>query len=204
MATTAVPSSGDVALPESLCPRCQKRLVDPHGLGWCQACGYCRTLGDDHCPQPTQNIAGAPSYAAAALPPAAAGAFPRWVVWLVLGVMVVVAGSWALGHYLQLQPLHRALWTTLQIVGGVLLMFIGQCYGLIRIAPEDPALHAGDAVVPFRLYGLVFKRLPRMCAVLYFGSWGLALTLSAILFIGGLSHWLNYIPKSKQEQSQRR
>ena len=26
------------------CPRCGKTLVDPAGLGWCPACGYCKSL----------------------------------------------------------------------------------------------------------------------------------------------------------------
>lgn len=196
MATIPAPSSGDLALPESLCPRCQRPLVDQHGVGWCHACGYCRVLGED------QQKPAAPSPAPVAMLHAASGGFPYWAVGLVLSVALMVAGTWALSHYYHPKPMHRALWTTLQVAAGVLLMLIGQCYGLIRIAPEDGSMHAIDAIVPFRLYGMVFKRLPRMCAVLYLGGWGLALALSALIFIGGLSHWLNYIPKSRQNQSQ--
>jgi len=28
------------------CPRCKQPLVDPQGLGWCKACGYCRSLAE--------------------------------------------------------------------------------------------------------------------------------------------------------------
>src|SRR5262245_55714947 len=33
--------------PPPSCPRCQGKLTDPRGLGWCQACGYCRSLEEE-------------------------------------------------------------------------------------------------------------------------------------------------------------
>jgi hypothetical protein len=191
----ASPPSAAQATP---CPRCQQPLVDPRGLGWCQACGYCRSLAEDRERLP---LAPSPAPAAAAAPSAAAQVqVPRWMVWLITGVVVIAASSWAVGRFVQLTPLQRALWTTIQAAEGVLIMFLSQSYALFRVAPEEATLHFVDALVPFRLYSLVFKRLPRLALVVCVGSWGLTLTLAAVLFIGGLGHWLNYLPKSQESK----
>jgi len=183
---------------EVLCPRCSKPLVDPRGLGWCQVCGYCRSLAEDRerlplAPEPAQRAATAPQAAAAVQ-------VPRWAIALIAGVVVNVVACWAVGRYIPLTPLHRALWTTIQMAAGLLIMFLIQLYALVRIAPEEATLHFFDALVPFRLYGLVCKRLPRLAMVLCASSWALALTLGALLFIGGLAHWLNYLPKSQDSK----
>jgi len=34
------------------CPRCGKPLTDAAGLGWCRACGYCRSLEEAKAPAP--------------------------------------------------------------------------------------------------------------------------------------------------------
>jgi hypothetical protein len=189
-----------VAAIDAACPRCQKPLVDPKGLGWCQACGYCRSLDEDRARLTLQPETKTQTEVAIGGSGAAPTRFPIWVLVLLAGILVLAAGSWAAGHYLHLKPLHRALWTSAQIGGGILVMFLGQCYGLLHIAPEEASLHFHDAIIPFRLYGLVCNRLPRMAVVLCIGSWGLALTLSALIFIGGLSHLLIYLPKSRESQ----
>ena len=50
-------------------------------------------------------------------------------------------------------------------------MFAGQFLAVLRIAPEDSNLHFWDAVFPFRLYGLVLKRLPTTQTTLFLGIW---------------------------------
>src|SRR4051812_13881748 len=35
------------AIASESCPKCGKDLIDPSGLGWCKACGYCKSLADD-------------------------------------------------------------------------------------------------------------------------------------------------------------
>ncbi len=184
----------------TLCPRCEKALVDPSGLGWCQACGYCRSLDEDR-----TRLALAPAANTAPAGPSvmAAVQVPRWVIVLLAGVVVLAAVSWALGYYLPLNPLHRAIWATVQAAAGLLILFAGQAYALMRIAPEEASLNFTDAVIPFRLYGLVCKRLPRLGHVLCIASWGLTLTVSGLLLIGGMGHWLKYLPKSQESQKRR-
>lgn len=198
MEQAATPLAADVPASDTLCPRCQKPLVDPRGLGWCQGCGYCRSLDEDRSRLPL--TPAAPASRTSAPRVAAAVQVPRWAIVLLAGVFSTALASWIVGRYVQLEPLHRAVWATVQAAVGLLIMFAGQACALVRIAPEEATLHFVDAIVPFRLYGLVCKRLPRMAIVLCVGSWGLALTVSGLLFIGGMSHWLNYLPKSQDAQ----
>ena len=201
MAQLTTPATNEAPAQETGCPRCQQPLIDPHGLGWCKACGYCRSLDEDRTKLPLAP-AGPPT-SVKTLRPSVQVKVPRWGIVLLAGVIVTATGSWVIGRYVPLQPLHRALWATIQAALGILVMFLGQFFGLLRIAPEEATLHFFDAIVPFRLYGLVCKRLPQMAIVLCIGSWGLTLTLSGLLLIGGLGHWLKYLPKSQESQQRR-
>ena len=186
---------------EALCPRCTKPLANPSGLGWCQACGYCRTLAED-CARLPLDKPVAKDPAAPLLPPTAPIKFAWWPIVLFVGVVLLAVGCFVASRHYPLTALQRAAWTSIQIAVGVLLVLAGQCYALIVLAPKDEALNFIDAILPFRLYGLVFKNLPRACLTLCFTSWGLALVLAALICVGGLGHWLKTLPKSSQSQSQ--
>lgn len=192
-----------LAAPASACPRCHKPLIDPSGLGWCKACGYCRSLAESE-------TKTAPADAAAAVPAnqftatsAALGQTPTWV-WITLaGLPVIAAISFACGRWLPLDPFGRALFTTLQIAAGVGILFVGQCIGLMKIAPDEPSINFWDAIFPFRLYGLLFKRLPSTRHTIYLAAWGIAAILCAAIFIGGLGHWFKYIPGNQKNVPQK-
>jgi hypothetical protein len=68
------------------------------------------------------------------------------------------------------------------------------------LAPKDEGLNFTDAVVPFKLYGLIFRNLPRTRLTLWFTSWGLTLVVSALICVGGLGYWLKVLPRSSQSQ----
>jgi len=94
--------------------------------------------------------------------------------------------------------LERCLFCTIQIAAGAGLMFVGQIVGFMRVAPEDPSMSFWDVILPFRLYGLVFKRLPYARYAVYLGSWGLAAIVAAGCFVGGLNHWFTLLPKGNR------
>src|SRR5262249_39401250 len=91
--------------------------------------------------------------------------------------------------------LSRALWCTLQMVLGLLLIFAAQAWALMAIVADDERLSGKDAVIAFRLWGLTLSRLPRTHRQVWLGAWGLATLLSAVFLIGGLEHWLTYLPR---------
>jgi hypothetical protein len=124
-----------------------------------------------------------------------------WVWVTLMGMLLVAGATFALANCLTFSPLQRALLTSVQIAAGFALMFAGQFFGLLRIAPEESTLSFKDAVFPFRLYGLIFKRLPSTRYTVYLGAWGLAAIVAATVFIGGLGHWFTYVPGSQKNQA---
>lgn len=187
------PASGAVS-----CPRCSQPLIDPSGLGWCKACGYCRSLGEEQKLAPPSKPAPAKAAPTKPVVPGLAPARkPIWAVIMLAGIIVVAATTFALSRYVTLKPLSRAQWTTFQMLAGLALMFVGQFIGLIRLAPEDPSLTFKDAIFPFHLFGVICKHLPRGQWALNLSSWGLTLIVSALACVGGLGHWFNYLPRSR-------
>jgi hypothetical protein len=198
----AVPTDAP-ALADATCPRCQKPLADPCGLGWCQACGYCRSLEEDRARLPLDKGV-AKDTAVPLLPPTEPLKFAWWPIVLIVGVLLLAVGCFVASRLIPLTPLQRAAWTSIQIAAGVLLVLAGQCYALIVLAPKDAALNFIDAVIAFRLYGLVFRNLPRTRLTVWFASWGLTLVLTALLCVGGLGHLLKILPKSSESQKTQR
>jgi hypothetical protein len=195
---TATPPAASPAIVQ--CPRCKQPLIDPQGLGWCKACGYCRSLAE------SEKQAG-PSPKTPTEPNSltATGSVlgsPRWIWISLIGVIFIVGATYAGARFLVLTPLERALLTTVQIGAGIVLMFVGQFLGVLRIAPEDSNLGFFDAIVPFRLYNQVFKRLPAAQTTFFLGAWGITAIVSAVIFVGGLGHWMNYLPKSQAQKTQ--
>ncbi len=189
-------STSDVPI-AAACPRCNKPLIDPHGLGWCKACGYCHSLNEsektpvgERKAQPT--TLGATGSAVAQL--------PSWLWITLIGLVVIFGLMIALSRVIPLTPLERAIITSAGSALGVAMMLFGQFVGLMRIAPDDPSLTFKDVVFPFRLYGLVFKRLPLTKLTLYLCVWGLALAISVNVYVGGVTHWLTYLPKTQQKK----
>jgi len=184
--------------PDAECPRCRARLIDPSGLGWCKACGYCRSLATEApaqlmapaTPQPTRGEALA----------GAASNLPLWFWALLLGVALAAGLSFAAGRLLPPGDcLPRAIWTSVQIGLGVVLIFASQVIAVVAVAPEDERLSFKDAIVPLRIWGLVIARLPRFSGCLWTATFGASLVLCAFLFVGGLHHWFTYLPGYKKD-----
>jgi len=182
------------------CPKCGKPLTDAAGLGWCPACGYCRSLEEtptraelerEAPPSPATDELGKP------VGPSKEFVIPVWAMLLVLGIAALAGGSYFAGKKLDPNSFGRALWTSVQIALGILVLFIGQFIALVRVAPSDPTLSFKDAILPFRLYGHVFQRLPRLSFSVCTLGWGITLIAAALFFIGGLNHWFSYIQSNK-------
>src|SRR5262249_49528423 len=149
--------------PVFTCPRCDCKLIDPDGLGWCRNCGFCRSLEEDK-----NKAAVAP--VALARRPSLLGLvdlveilsyLPSWF-WVLLGGMASVALlSLPPAFLLPPEGLERALWSTLQIAAGVIAILAAQGWALLAIAAEDERLSGKDLILSFRLWSLTLARLPR-------------------------------------------
>jgi hypothetical protein len=175
-------------------------LTDAAGLGWCPACGYCRSLEESQSklpdPRETKPVKK-PSMGGLVELGEAVGGLPRWVWIMLMGVVVFTAFSLLPGWQLKKDSLDRALWCTCQIGIGLGMIFVAQIVAVIIIAPEDEKLSFKDVLIPFRLWSLICKRLPKTHVSAWLGSWGLTLIVCALIFIGGLPYWMNYLPGGK-------
>lgn len=194
--TTTATEKSSAATAADACPRCGQKLIDPAGMGWCSKCGFCRSLEDDRAKVPLQKPDTHPTK-----PRGDMGNFlllfgmiPRWA-WVLLGGMVLMVAA-TLGPSWQLpkNSFDRAIYCTLQIVIGLLLILAAQFYALIRLAPMDEKLGFKDIFLPLRLWSLVFQGLPRLRGAMWTAGWGLTLILAALFLVGGLSYWMRYLP----------
>src|SRR5688572_3024087 len=91
------PKLRDDAAAACLCPKCQQPLIDPAGLGWCKACGYCRSLEAE---QGNQLLATHQGPSKGAVVASVAGNVPLWLWVLLGGIGLVAGGSLAVGRLL--------------------------------------------------------------------------------------------------------
>src|SRR6188508_2429837 len=117
---TATPPVAAEPINADACPRCRQPLIDPAGLGWCKACGYCRSLETE---QNHQLLGAAPAPTRGEALAGAARQIPLWFWVLLAGIGVLGGMSLAVGRLLPAgSSFPRALWTTVQMVLGLFLI----------------------------------------------------------------------------------
>lgn len=182
------------------CPRCGKPLIDPSGLGWCSGCGYCKSLANDESKKILEEKKG-PSLGGMVEAGGAVSGLPAWFWACFPFAAIGIIFALFMNKRLPVgDNFDRALWATLQIAAGVLMVFLAQVCALVTIAPEEPTLSFKDAMVAGKLWGMVFKRLPRCKECLWFAILGLSLIVGSAVCIGGFQHWFSYLPKSLAQQ----
>jgi hypothetical protein len=184
------------------CPRCGGKLMNPEGLGWCPKCGYCRSLEEDAAKVPL--VAKPVVHKSSPLGVVEffdlLAKLPRWM-WVLLGGMATVAAVSVAGHfYLPNDSLARALWSSIQLGLGALVIFVAQVWALILIAPKDAHLGPKDVFFSIRLWGLTLRRLPEMRRQVWMGGWGVSLIVCAVCVVGGLSYWTQFYKPKKLAQ----
>ncbi len=180
------------------CPRCGHPLISPGSLGWCQKCGYCKSLEFE--------AASLTTLSTTARKPSSLGTFeildmvretPRWV-WVLLGGVVVIALlSLAADFMLEEDCLERAIYTTAQIGVGFLMVLGAQIWAgvWVGIATEEE-VGPKDFILPFRLWAIAIGCLPRSRKPVTLAVWGVAIMVCAVVLVGGLDFWWEvYNPK---------
>jgi hypothetical protein len=186
------------------CPKCGNALIDPSGLGWCKSCGFCQSLADDNAGQLLTEEKAAP-VGGVAMAGGAIFTLPLWFWASFLCVAIGIFFSIVMDRRLpEGDNLRRATWASMQLAVGYVVVFIAQWFALVTIAPEELSLSFKDAVFPLKLWGLIFVRLPKLKECLWTALLGMGLMVGSVAFIGGFSHWLNYLPKSSLAQEKER
>jgi hypothetical protein len=201
--TEAEEKPGAEPLPDSaVCPKCRGKLIDPEGLGWCLVCGYCRSTADKTARLAVREGAVAPKNQSLTGIVECGKIVGKVLVWC--GVeFAVIAGLVVLALAVDARlpsdsPRTRAIWSTAQIIVSVVVLVIAQLWALVQLAPRDDRLGMWDAIIPFKLWNIGLKELPRTRGPVFMAAWALTLLCTAIFVIGGLSYWLPKKPGEKK------
>ncbi len=175
----------------SICPRCQGKLTNPAGLGWCAGCGYCRSLEEE-------GPAVLPPEPAPSRKPSALGAtefgeamrrMPAWA-WPLLGGTAAIAFLAIAGDcLLDDDCLERALWSAIQIMVSVIGLIAAQLWAMLRIGASEEGLGAKDVIIPGRLWRAAFRHLPATRWPVSLGAWCLTAMICGAAIIGGYEYW---------------
>jgi hypothetical protein len=186
-----------------VCPRCQGKMIDPQGMGWCRGCGYCKSLEEDRARVPAagQRAQRQPSLLGVNDFFFLLTKIPDWAYVMLAGSVAVFLGSLMPAAQLATGSFERAVWATIQIGGGLALLFVAQLILVFRLAPMDEKITFKDAVLPFRVWGLAFPRGGQMRVSFWLGAWGLSAIVAAIVVIGGLQYWERYLPRSTPQDA---
>ena len=200
-----VPAEGeapDAHADRSLCPRCGGKLLNPDGLGWCNDCGYCRSVEkaeavvgppvEDESPRPKRLAwLGATDFGEALK------RMPGWG-WVLLGGMAVVGGaSVAADYLLPEEGWPRALCSALQMVLSIVGLIAAQLWAVILIGSREDGLGAKDLILGGRVWRATLKRLPATRAPVWLGAWCLTALVCGAAIIGGFDYWLEAVRGSK-------
>jgi hypothetical protein len=188
----SVSSAPQTLVRETLCPRCRQPLMNVASLGVCRNCGYCHALEEARSVAITDRT----------LKPRLLSIrnllflwdrivyLHEWLVLLFAGMTAAVFVSYLANRFLTPDSGARAMWTTLQMTVGLVAVAASQVWAY-RIVT---ALYSDGAQIsplsPWVWIG-VARQLPKSGGPTYAWTWGLTLTLTAVLMVGGLGYWSN-------------
>jgi hypothetical protein len=183
------------------CPRCDTKLTNPEGLGWCSECGYCHSLEEEGktLPDPDEKpeTAAKPSPLGVMEFGQLMQKLPSWVWIMIAGLVTVIGLSIAANMLLPDVCLARALWSALQMVLGFCGLVGVQLWAVLRYGSEDDKLGAKDIVLPGGVWRVVIRRLPASRGALWVGTWCLTAIICGAFIIGGYDYWLELLKEGK-------
>ncbi len=120
----------------------------------------------------------------------AARRMPSWG-WVLLAGLVLIAGASGIADYnLPLKSRGRALWSTVEVLGGIVLFLLAGIAVAGKLRLTHQALSLSDMLFPDRLWVLAFKSLPATRWHICTAVWSLAAALCGVIWVGGLTYWL--------------
>jgi hypothetical protein len=104
----------------------------------------------------------------------------------------------------QLPPesFRRALWGTVGLAVGVLVMIGVQIYAVLRVSAKDPSVSAIHFILIFspRIWRLVFQELPATRWLVCLNAWALTSAATSVLIVGGFVYWFQYLRPPVDDQ----
>jgi hypothetical protein len=162
------------------------------GWKWCQRCGH-REEGQAPDPAIALKPSSTPRSRSGAPTSELALAFrviPSWGWFLIVGLCCVSALSLIADYKLPVNSRVRAIWSTIEVVGGLLAFLIAGVAASTRLGPMHESLSLMDMLLPDRLWVRAIKSLPATRWHVCTGAWSAMAVLCGILCVGGLTYWL--------------
>jgi hypothetical protein len=178
------PALLDIRLPadksapaESKCPRCQSKLAERFGFGWCQRCGYCRyfqdrapisdELGDYYCPE------------AMLAAPSRSGLLPQWLSVLVCGWIVCAVMSYLAVRNVPDDPRAHVAWCLAQASVGATMLVAAHFSAFFTIVPPGRRVRHSSLFLSPQLWWAVWRRLPETRGAVWLVGWGASVLVGA-------------------------
>jgi hypothetical protein len=167
------------------------------GWNWCSQCGY-REEGQEPDPVVTRDQTPAPkSRASSSELSLACRAIPSWGWFLIFGLCLVAAISFIADYTLPDNSRPRAVWSTVQVLGGLIVFLITGMAVSARFRAMHEQLGIVDYLLPDRVWTLAVKNLPATRWYICTGAWAMMAILCGAIWVGGLTYWLPTKSRSK-------
>ncbi len=174
---------------KATCPKCSSPMQTVTGWKWCPKCGH-RVEGQETVVMgPGEGPAVRPGESTSEVV-LATRAFPSWGWVLIAGVVLIAVVSGLADYQLPEKSRPRALWSTFQVLGGVLLCWITGLVVAIQLKTTREPLALTDLLFPDRLWSQAIKNLPTTRWHVCLGTWGILAAVCGIFWPGGLTYWL--------------
>jgi hypothetical protein len=157
---------------------------------WCSACGYRQTGSKGWGLRPDAVERPAARHKAGGEWAEVPRLVPRWA-WVMLGGVAVV-GLMSVNAGMLLPPAswQRAVWTTTQIVVGVVGLLLAQVAVCSWLGEQRDQPTLWDLLMPDRVWRVAVRRLPETRWAVCAAAWCVTLIVCALAFVGGLTYWL--------------
>ncbi len=186
------PEPGDPR-PDNDCPRCGKAMLDPGGIVWCPACGYCPLLEARATKGRQPTAAPSPSRLGAAEFLLAVDALPGWLRVLVVGVLFILVVSLAANIFLPHASYLRVGWSAAQLFAGLVALVVAHVGALRTVPTVEVRARSRSADSIVGLWRAAVAMMPATRWPVTLLAWGLTLVLCSVFVVGGFGWWLSTV-----------
>jgi hypothetical protein len=180
--------------PNVNCPRCHTVLTDPHGIGLCPRCGFCRSLSAEGVAVLAATGKVRPWSPAIPGLQHALKAAPAALIAVAVAFVAVVPLAYVADQRFPVGSRARAIWSAGSLICGTLLLLAGEAWALTLLKRMKERVQWGDLLSPLQVWAMTLRRLPTTAWPVGLGGSGLLAVLAAVIWVGGLSYWFRLTP----------
>jgi hypothetical protein len=125
----------------------------------------------------------------------AVATLPGWLSILLGGAFAILLYCKSLDYLLAENSERRAIWGTVLLSAGLLILCLCQLWAFLKLLPENAGWGITEAMVPsLPVWCAAFRRLPHTRWPIWLAGWSLTMVLASTLVVGGQTYWLGKKP----------